>query len=227
VTDHSARSLKSNDLAHFADFYPRRSRNVRPTNVNALISVPVERADDEYNDDDDDDESFYRIRRRGLFRWGGFRRVSRCANRLVGNRRTMRGGAMMTRRRLKSGITRLKKSIFDKFINHTQSRRAFWINFMIIHHAKIRLDARGWFRRKCFRRDEHFLCLLRLRGSIFIVTKCTSCLCAKLLLRYCKHTAESFWDKYNLYSIQSLEIEYLCIAALPQYNIYILFLRVM
>lgn len=40
VTDHLAQSLKSNDLAHFTDFYPRRSCNVRPTNgVNALISM--------------------------------------------------------------------------------------------------------------------------------------------------------------------------------------------
>jgi len=29
---------------------------------------------------------------------------------------------------------------------------------MIIYHAKIRLDACGWFRRKWFR-DEHFFCL--------------------------------------------------------------------
>jgi len=73
VTDHLAQSLKSNDLTHFTDFYPRRSCNVRPTNgVNALISMSCWKSDDEY--DDDDDESFYRIRRRGL----SMRRIPAC-----------------------------------------------------------------------------------------------------------------------------------------------------
>lgn len=68
-----ARSLKSNDLAHFTDFYPLSQRPVRRTAWTHLYRCRVGGADDaEY---DDDDEPFYRIRRRGLFRWGGFRRA--------------------------------------------------------------------------------------------------------------------------------------------------------
>jgi len=88
-----SRSLKSNDLAHFANFYPRRSRK-RPSDERRERTYIGARAggadDDEY--DDDDDEPFYRIRRRGgLFRWGGFRRISplhqsACAKSLYGMR---------------------------------------------------------------------------------------------------------------------------------------------
>lgn len=68
---------KQCDLAHFADFLS--GANVRPNAAwTHLYRVPARSR--ETNDDDDDDElhdeSFYRIRRRGLFRWGGFRRIS-------------------------------------------------------------------------------------------------------------------------------------------------------
>lgn len=65
-----APSLKSNDLAHFTDFYPRRAlaTSVRRTAWTHLYRCRVGVADD----DEYDDEPFYRIRRRGLFGWGGF-----------------------------------------------------------------------------------------------------------------------------------------------------------
>lgn len=65
-----APSLKSNDLAHFTDFYPRRAlaTSVRRTAWTHLYRCRVGVADD----DEYDDEPFYRIRRRELFGWGGF-----------------------------------------------------------------------------------------------------------------------------------------------------------
>lgn len=77
-----APSLKSNDLAHFTDFYPRRAfaTSVRRTAWTHLYRCRVGVADD---GDEYDDEPFYRIRRRGLFGWGFSTGISRRVNRLV------------------------------------------------------------------------------------------------------------------------------------------------
>lgn len=112
VTDRSARLLKSNDLAHFTDFYPRRSRNVRPMGgVNALISVSCRQerttmstttttttsrfiasgAEDSFDEEDS-----------GV--------LVRCANRLVRNHRTARGGATMEKTRVR--IMRLRRRFY-------------------------------------------------------------------------------------------------------------------
>lgn len=126
-----ARSLKSNDLAHFTDFYPRRAlaTNVRPTNgVNALISVPCRRSGRRRVRRDD--EPFYRIRRRGLFRWGWFRRVlARRTNRLVWNHRTAQGGEIwgddeekiQARIEIKKTILFLAFSTFVYNLAHSES----------------------------------------------------------------------------------------------------------
>lgn len=120
VTDHSAWSLKSNDLAHFTDFCPRRSHNVRPTDgVNALISTSCRKSG----------RWWMRRRRRRVvlshpapedsFDEEDSGALVRCANRLVRNHRTARGGATMTRRRLESGLRDYEDdSIFDGVINH-------------------------------------------------------------------------------------------------------------
>lgn len=124
-----ARSLKSNDLAHFTDFYPRRAlatTSVRRTAWTHLYRCRVGGADD---DEYDDDEPFYRIRRRGLFRFRRFRRaLVRRTNRLVWNHRTMQGGEIcddekkiQARIEIKKTILLLAFSAFVYNLAHSES----------------------------------------------------------------------------------------------------------